>query len=299
MFSLGQYRAFVAVAETQSVTNAAQQLGRTPSAISMMVAQLEDRLGAALFDGGRKARLTDLGNYVYAEAKALLDHDERVARSIRSFAGGQIGLVEIACIPSISNLFLPGTLCALWKDNPSMTFNVSDMDSKSVVAAVSKDRCEIGVGIAVDIGQDMAFTPLFDDPIDVVFSSNDSLSKKKGKLDWSDLSGRRFLGNSSYSLLSAPQLKDLVRNQAAYIPNITSLLAIVRDGDGITLLPRINNLHAGKGVSFRSLKDKTARRQVGFITKACRSISPGGRSFLSALRAQIDKKSEYVEITVI
>jgi DNA-binding transcriptional LysR family regulator len=125
------------------------------------------------------------------------------------------------------------------------------------------------------------------------------LPRPTSRRGWSDLAGRRFIGNSSYSLAAAPELKELVRNQAVYIPNIISLLAIIRDGDGITLLPRINNLHAGRGVAFRSLKDTTVRRQVGFITKAGRSLSPAGRAFLTALRGEIAEKSKGLEIHLI
>lgn len=298
MFSLLQYRAFIAVAETQSVTAAAGQLHRSPSAISMIVAQLEDRLGAPLFDGARKGRLTELGRYVLAQSRALVEHDDRVARGIRSFAGGQIGRVDVACIPSISNVFLPDTLYDLWSNNPAMTFNIRDMDSRSVVEAVVGERCEVGIGTAIEIGDELQFDPVFDDAIDVVCSVKDELARKKRPLTWSDLSGRRFLGNSSYSLVVCPQLQDLTRGQAAYVPNITSLLAVVRGG-GITLLPRINHQHAGKGIAFVPLPDPLLRRRVGFLTRAGRTLSPGAQTFLAALRASIVRKSEVIEINMI
>lgn len=296
MFSLLQYRAFVAVADTQSVTAAAEQLRRSPSAISMIVAQLEDRLGAPLFDGGRKGRLTELGRFVLAQARTLVEHDDRVSRSIRSFADGQIGRVDVACIPSISNVFLPDTLYSLWSKNPSMTFNVRDMDSRSVVEAVVGERCEIGVGTAVDIGEELNFDPVFDDAIDVVCGAKDELTRRNRPLAWSDLAGRRFLGNSSYSLVTSPELKDLAHRQAAYVPNITPLLAMVRGGGSITLLPRINHLHAGSGIAFVPLHDPLLRRRVGFLTRAGRTLSPGAQSFLVALRASIARKSKTVEI---
>jgi len=48
---------------------AAKELGRTPSAVSMMLKQFEDHIGAPLFEAGRKSRLTALGEMIHVEAR--------------------------------------------------------------------------------------------------------------------------------------------------------------------------------------------------------------------------------------
>lgn len=45
---------FVAVATSQSLTQAAQRVHRTPAAVSLSLKQLEEELGGALFEGERK-----------------------------------------------------------------------------------------------------------------------------------------------------------------------------------------------------------------------------------------------------
>jgi DNA-binding transcriptional LysR family regulator len=274
----------VAVADHRSVRLAAEQLHRTPSAVSMMLSQLEERVGAPLFDGGRKGQLTALGQFVLEEARSLIDHDERVARGIRSFADGQRGHLDVACIPSIANVFLPQTLSQLWARSPHMTFHVRDMDSRSVVDMVAAEKVEIGFGIAVDLDDDMVFTPLFDDPIDVVCGLEDDLVQAPQPLAWSALQSKRFLGNSSYTAIPSAELRALSERQAAYIPNITSLLALVRDGFGITILPRINRLQAAGSVAFLPIMDPAAKRRVGCMRKANRSLTPGARNFIAALK---------------
>lgn len=61
-------RCFCAVADHGSLADAAEVLGRTPSAVSMMLRQFEDHIGSPLFEGGRKARLTPLGELIRIEA---------------------------------------------------------------------------------------------------------------------------------------------------------------------------------------------------------------------------------------
>ena len=72
-------RNFVAVAELGNLNDAAERLGRTASAVSMSLKQLEDHLGAPLFETDRKNRLTALGQFTFAEGRREVDH--RASRS--------------------------------------------------------------------------------------------------------------------------------------------------------------------------------------------------------------------------
>lgn len=60
--TLKQFRAFVTVAETGQITRAAERLGLSQSAVSTLIAQLEQNLGLRLFDRHtRLLRLTQAG----------------------------------------------------------------------------------------------------------------------------------------------------------------------------------------------------------------------------------------------
>ena len=100
-------RVFRAVADCGNLAEAADQLGRTPSAVSMMLKQFEDHLGAPLFHGGRKGQLSALGELVLVEARRETDHFERTVSAIDSLARADTGLVRLAASPSIAATFLP------------------------------------------------------------------------------------------------------------------------------------------------------------------------------------------------
>lgn len=55
-------RCFATVAQTGNLAEAAAYLGRTQSAVSMTLKQLEENLGQRLFKSDRKNRLTPLAN---------------------------------------------------------------------------------------------------------------------------------------------------------------------------------------------------------------------------------------------
>ena len=76
-------RTFLALAETESFTEAGARLGATQSAVSVRLRKLEDRLGRRLFDRTpRSVTPTPFGEGFLTEARRILSvHDDVVARA--------------------------------------------------------------------------------------------------------------------------------------------------------------------------------------------------------------------------
>jgi len=73
--SLQQLQYFVAVAEEEHVTRAAERLRVSQPPLSRQIQALEDELGQPLFERrGRGIVLTAFGRYFATEATAILDH---------------------------------------------------------------------------------------------------------------------------------------------------------------------------------------------------------------------------------
>ena len=82
--SLQQLQYFVAVAEEQHVTGAAERLHISQPPLSRQIQALEDELGQPLFERrGRGIVLTEFGRYFAAKATAILEHVDRVLADTR------------------------------------------------------------------------------------------------------------------------------------------------------------------------------------------------------------------------
>ena len=92
LFELRQLRAFVAVAETGGVARAAERLTRSQPAVTRQLQDLETVLGVALFDRTRRSlELTETGEALLEDARALLDGAEQLARRAAAASRGRLG----------------------------------------------------------------------------------------------------------------------------------------------------------------------------------------------------------------
>jgi DNA-binding transcriptional LysR family regulator len=102
------YAGFVAAADLQNFTSAAQRLNITQSALSRQIRSLEESLGLRLFERtGRNIRLTASGEALLSRINGILAAD----RDLRSFAGDlareQSGLLKIGACSQLIERYLP------------------------------------------------------------------------------------------------------------------------------------------------------------------------------------------------
>jgi DNA-binding transcriptional LysR family regulator len=144
--TLDQLRIFVAVAEHEHVTRAANALEMTQSAASAAIAALELRYGAKLFDRvGRGIRLTETGRSFLREARAVLDRAAMARSVLEDLAGQASGTVSIAASQTIASYWLPRRLTAFHTVNPGVRLNVEIGNTREVENAVVEGEVQLGL----------------------------------------------------------------------------------------------------------------------------------------------------------
>jgi DNA-binding transcriptional LysR family regulator len=103
--TVDQIRVFLTVVEAGSFTAAAKRMNRAVSAVSYVIAALEQQLGIELFDreGARTPALTQAGAAVLAKAKVVAVGIDDLRASVRSLLGGveaEVTLVVDVMLPS-------------------------------------------------------------------------------------------------------------------------------------------------------------------------------------------------------
>lgn len=124
MPSLRAVKAFVAAAKYASFTRAAEALCVSQAAISRQIRELEEFLGAQLFERvGRTVQLTPAGAIFFEAAQLSFVNIAQAADRIRS-APTQKHVLTICCSPAFSALWFSDHLPEFRANNPDIELNL-------------------------------------------------------------------------------------------------------------------------------------------------------------------------------
>jgi len=143
--TLEQLRIFVAVAEREHVTRAAEALGVTQSAASGAIATLEARHDAKLFHRvGRGIELTDAGRFFLSEARAVLARAAEAEIALSEYGGLKRGHLRLVASQTIAACWLPERLAAFHRRYPAVELSVAVGNTEGAARAVRDGDAELG-----------------------------------------------------------------------------------------------------------------------------------------------------------
>lgn len=146
--SLDQLRIFLAVVEHGSFGGAARAMGRAVSAISYGVAQLELQLAVTLFEreGSRKPVLTEAGEGLLAEARAVADSVNALLAKTQSLHAGlesSLGLVVDVMVPGEATA---RTLREFRRMFPTVALTLNIEGLGAVAQCLIEEEAELAIG---------------------------------------------------------------------------------------------------------------------------------------------------------
>lgn len=143
--TLEQLRIFVAVAEREHLTRAADALHLTPSAVSAALRALEERHQVALFDRvGRGLRLTATGRLLLGEARAILQRASIAEAMLADLGSLARGALVIGASQTTANYHLPALMMAFHEAHPAIGLRMETGNTETVVQALLDGRVELG-----------------------------------------------------------------------------------------------------------------------------------------------------------
>jgi DNA-binding transcriptional LysR family regulator len=284
---LDMLRVFRTVAEQGTLNGAADILGRTPSAISMMLAQLESELGAPLFETERKNRLSQLGELVLDESVRATDTFARSADAIRRHVTSAAGTVRIAAVPSATVTLLPAAIAAFRRNRPQVRLEISDVDSASVRRRIRFHEADIGIVTGTERdGTDG--TRILRDRLSIVHHEGGAIAKRVQadgeRLSWALLDLEPMISNPLCGLVAHASVAAKIEDCQLEARNTTALLTFVREGLGATILPESVMAIRPPGVVFTTPEDPVSLRELQMIKNPDRRLSPVAEAFWRILQ---------------
>ncbi len=140
-----QLRIFLAVAEREHVTRAAEFLNLTQSTVSGAIAALEARHNVKLFDRvGRRIELTEEGRIFAGEAKGILAMVRSAEATLADLGGAPRGTLSVFASQTIASYWLPQQLVRFHKLYPQIDLRLEAGNTAQCVRAVSAGAADLG-----------------------------------------------------------------------------------------------------------------------------------------------------------
>lgn len=174
------FRLVVAISEHGTLTRAGQELNLTQSALSHQLADLERRLGAAIFErSGRRMIANRLGVRLASHGKELLHRLGDVERDVFDAAARREAVLRIATECYTCYHWLPPVLAQFRAQHPTVDVEVVPSATRRPLAALVAGRLDLSIVSTISRDRRISFAPLFEDELLLIMSPDHRLAGRR------------------------------------------------------------------------------------------------------------------------
>lgn len=285
---LRHLRYFLAVAEELSFTKASEKLFISQPPLSRQIKELENKIGAKLFDrNNKKVTLTVAGKYFKEEIENHLQELESIVLKAKKISENVNGEYRIGYISSTFSDTITKLIQFLTNKYPFLNIKLYEVPTAKQIIALEQSKLDLAIIRSPLMSTKITSIFWFKDSYSVVF--NNKITKIESVNDLVDLKNEIFVFfNKDY----APQYYNSlieICSQYGFIPNIVhesnninSIIQLVKNGLGVSIVPTsLKNNHSYPELSFLELGNKFSTDVLLAIPKNVESqITNSAISFL-------------------
>jgi DNA-binding transcriptional LysR family regulator len=244
MFDLNQLRCFVTVAEELHFGRAAARLNMTQPPLSRQIQVLEHIIDAPLLERtSRSVRLTPAGRSFLPEARRILKLAETASQVARRIAMGKTGSLKIGYTAAAAYGFLPELIAACRARLPEVDFSLKEMVSGDQLEALASGQIDAGLLRPPIARPELATRRVLAEPLLAAIPRKHPLASREN-LAIKDFDGQPFVMYSPYEsryfhdlLVALFTQADILPRYVQHVGQIHSILAMVRAGLGVSIVP--------------------------------------------------------------
>jgi DNA-binding transcriptional LysR family regulator len=235
---------FVAVAEDQHFTRAAERLMVSQSGLSASIRALERELGAPLFvRTTRRVTLTEAGRALLTEAERILTQVRAAHDAVAAVRGVVRGTLSLGTEQCTAGVCVAPLLAAFRRRHPDVEIRLRQAGSAALAEEVAAGRLDLAFAVAA--GADAAqlrFVPLASEPMTVLCHPGHRLAGG-GALTPEELGGEAFVDfhpdwGTRRTTDAAFAAAGVQRTVTLEVNDVHSLLDLVDEGLGVAVVPR-------------------------------------------------------------
>ena len=256
-----------------TVTAVATAAHLTSSAVSQHLAQLARDVGTPLLEPhGRRVRLTPAAELLLRHADAVFDTLERAQTEIDAYVSGAAATVRVDCFSTAIGPLAVPAVRHLAATRPGLTVQLHEADTEIALDRLLRDDTDLVVGLDGEVRVDdprFGRRALMVDPMDVALPAGHPLTGRPIRL--TDLAGEDWIlppaGLCREIALRECAVAGFTPAAAHTADSYDAVLALVRAGLGIALVPRMRVPRPEPGMVVVALAAEQPRRHVALYAR--------------------------------
>jgi DNA-binding transcriptional LysR family regulator len=243
---LRHLRYFIAAAEELNITRAAARLRVSQPPLSRQIHDLEDEIGAALFDrGNKKLKLTSAGKYFLQEAKTIVSQVQRAVRIAKATSSGQAGQIVVAFLSPLGGMFLPRVIRSFRQEFPLFDVDLLEMVPRQQLNALLDNQIDLAfvAKVEVESSHEFAVEPVLDVELRLAMAPDHRLAKLR-RVPLARLEPEPFILIKRSAAPATHELFLHLCRSAGFEPRVVkqsdrpqSILDLVAAGVGVSIVP--------------------------------------------------------------
>jgi LysR family transcriptional regulator, hydrogen peroxide-inducible genes activator len=299
---LNQLRYFVAVAETENFTRAAERSHVSQPSLSQQILNLEGEVGHKLFHRlGRKAVLTEAGVAFLDRARRILFEVENATKELSDHPS--LGRrITVGAVQTVMPYLMTPLITSLRDSHPNLLIDAQEDFRGNLVRAVVEGDLDLAVVPLPVKEHRVAIEPLLTEPLLLVVGRKHRIASQT-EININELAEETFVSLGDSSALAA-QIRAFFGDQKLQprigfrCAQVATLKLFVASGLGISILPQLARLPDDRDMlTYLRLTGSEPNRELVVIRHLQRYQSRGAEQFLSLLREHVRSRDSAVATT--
>jgi DNA-binding transcriptional LysR family regulator len=291
-FDITDLRLMVSIANTNSLTRAAEQVHISLPAASNRIKQLEQSVGSRLINRTSKGlTLTAPGQSLIKHARLILDQIEQLRGELLDYTEGVSGRLRIMASTTAISEFLPSVIERFLSSHPGTSIDLRERLSSDIVRAVSEGVTDVGV-ILGNVGTSgLQVFPYRHDRMVLAVPAEHPLANRTS-IAFADTLDFDHVGLSQTSTLHVflqeqAQLLGRHISLRAQLGNFEALCRMVQAQIGVGVLTELPAQRHARTMNIRivQLEDEWCVRPQFICVRSMDELPPFARTFVELLRA--------------
>lgn len=289
--SARQLHAFLEIGRLKSFARAAEQVHLSPSGMSMLVKELEEQVGARLFDRTTRAvTLTEVGLRLQPVAERIVQDVRGLGDVVEGTQAAVRQRLQIAATPMVAASLLPAVLSDFAAVHPQVRIGITDVDVNQVREDVLAGEADLGLGFFVRPAVGLLRQPLCRFRLMSIRPPGVQGGGRRPSQPWHALTGVPLISLPADNPMQVVIEKHLAAagcpvGERQRVNLIGTVIALVRAGHGHAVIPSfVLDDCLRQGLDVRMLRDPAASVELFLVSRRGRKPGAAAQAFTTALR---------------